>query len=345
MRGKEFVEYDNPFDVGMTGLLGFSSGYRAMEHCDALVMLGTDFPYRPFLPEGVPVIQVDVRGEQIGRRVPVEVALVGTVADTVDALLSRLAVKADTEHLDQMTAHYARARARLDDLAREGRNQSPLHPQFVAATINRLAADDAIFTADVGTPTVWAARYLRMNGRRRLLGSFNHGSMANALPQGMGAQASQPGRQVVTLSGDGGLAMLLGELITLRQLNLPVKVVVFNNGALAFVELEMKAAGIVNYGTELDNPDFAGIARASGLFGETVEKSDDLEDVLAAAFAHDGPALVNVHTARQELAIPPKITLEQAKGFSLFAMRTILSGAGDEIVEVAKTNLRQLVKE
>ena len=345
MRGKEFVEYDNPFDVGMTGLLGFSSGYRAMEHCDALVMLGTDFPYRPFLPEGVPVIQVDVRGEQIGRRVPVEVALVGTVADTVDALLSRLAVKADTEHLDQMTAHYARARARLDDLAREGRNQSPLHPQFVAATINRLAADDAIFTADVGTPTVWAARYLRMNGRRRLLGSFNHGSMANALPQGMGAQASQPGRQVVTLSGDGGLAMLLGELITLRQLNLPVKVVVFNNGALAFVELEMKAAGIVNYGTELDNPDFAGIARASGLFGETVEKSDDLEDVLAAAFAHAGPALVNVHTARQELAIPPKITLEQAKGFSLFAMRTILSGAGDEIVEVAKTNLRQLVKE
>jgi pyruvate dehydrogenase (quinone) len=345
MRGKEFVEYDNPFDVGMTGLLGFSSGYRAMEHCDSLVMLGTDFPYRPFLPKGVPVIQVDVRGEQIGRRVPVEVALVGTVADTVDALLPRLAVKPGTEHLDQMTAHYGRARAQLDSLAQERRNQSPLHPQFVAATIDRLAADDAIFTVDVGTPTVWAARYLRMNGRRRLLGSFTHGSMANALPQGIGAQASQPGRQVVTLSGDGGVAMLLGDLITLRQLDLPVKVVVFNNGALAFVELEMKAAGIVNYGTDLDNPDFAGIARATGLFGETVEKGDDLEAVLAAAFAHDGPALVNVHTARQELSIPPKITFEQAKGFSLFAMRTVLSGGGDEIVELAKTNLRQLARE
>jgi pyruvate dehydrogenase (quinone) len=345
MRGKEFVEYDNPYDVGMTGLLGFSSGYRAMEHCDALLMLGTDFPYRPFLPQEVPVVQVDVRGEQIGRRVPVEVALVGTVADTVDALLSRLAVKSGTEHLDQMTAHYARARARLDDLARDGRNHSPLHPQFVTAAIDRLAADDAIFTVDVGSPTIWAARYLHMNGKRRLLGSFTHGSMANALPQAIGAQASQPGRQVVALSGDGGVAMLLGDLITLRQMDLPVKVIVFNNGALAFVELEMKAAGIVNYGTDLDNPDFAGIARAMGLYGETVEKSDELGDVLAAAFAHDGPALVNVHTARQELSIPPKVTLEQAKGFSLFAMRTVLSGGGDEIVELAKTNLRQLVKE
>ncbi len=345
MRGKEFVEYDNPYDVGMTGLLGFSSGYRAMEHCDALLMLGTDFPYRPFLPQGVPVVQVDIRGEQIGRRVAVEVALVGTVRDTVDALLSRIAVKSGSEHLDQMTAHYARARARLDDLARQGRNHSPLHPQFVAAAIDRLAADDAIFTIDVGSPTIWAARYLHMNGKRRLLGSFTHGSMANALPQAIGAQASQPGRQVVTLSGDGGVAMLLGDLITLRQMDLPVKVIVFNNGALAFVELEMKSAGIVNYGTDLDNPDFAGIARATGLFGETVEKSDELEDVLAAAFAHDGPALVNVHTARQELSIPPKVTLEQAKGFSLFAMRTVLSGGGDEIVELAKTNLRQLAKE
>ena len=181
-----------------------------------------------------------------------------------------------------------------------------------------------------------------MNGRRRLIGSFNHGSMANALPQAIGAQASQPGRQVVTLSGDGGLAMLLGELITLRQQHLPVKVVVFNNGALAFVELEMKAAGIVTYGTDLDNPDFAGIARAAGLFGETVEKADELEDALRAAFGHDGPALVDVHTARQELSLPPKITLDQIKGFTLYAMRTILSGGGDELVELAKTNLRDL---
>jgi pyruvate dehydrogenase (quinone) len=345
LRGKEFVEYDNSYDVGMTGLIGFSSGYRAMEHCDALLMLGTDFPYRPFYPEGVPVIQVDIRGEQIGRRVPVEVALVGTVRDTIDALLPLLAMKNDSEHLDRMTTHYRRARARLDRLATEGRGGSPLHPQFVAATIDRLAADDAIFIPDVGTPTIWAARYLRMNGKRRLLGSFTHGTMANALPQGIGAQASQPGRQVVALSGDGGLAMLLGELITLRQQHLPVKVVVFNNGALAFVELEMKAAGFVNYGTELDNPDFAGIARAVGLFGATVVKADELEAALKAAFAHDGPALVDIRVARQELAMPPKISLEQAKGFALYTTRTILSGNGDEIIELAKSNLRQLVKE
>jgi pyruvate dehydrogenase (quinone) len=345
LRGKEFVEYDNPYDVGMTGLIGFSSGYRAMEHCDALVMLGTDFPYRAFYPEGVPVIQVDIRGEMIGRRVPVEVALVGTVKDTIGNLLPLLAGKNDSEHLDRMTAHYRRARARLDRLATEGGGGSPLHPQFVAAAIDRLAADDAIFIPDVGTPTIWAARYLRMNGKRRLLGSFTHATMANALPQGIGAQASQPGRQVVVLSGDGGLAMLLGELITLRQQHLPVKVVVFNNGALAFVELEMKAAGFVNYGTDLDNPDFAGIARAVGILGATVEKADELEAALKAAFAHDGPALVDIKVARQELAMPPKVSLEQAKGFALYTARTILSGDGDEIIELAKSNLRQLVKE
>jgi pyruvate dehydrogenase (quinone) len=345
LRGKEFVEFDNPYDVGMTGLIGWSSGYRAMEHCDALLMLGTDFPYRPFYPEGVPVIQVDLRGEQIGRRVAVDVGLVGTVKDTITALLPRLTMKPDSTHLDRITSHNRRARARLDDLATEKASSSPLHPQLVAASIDRLASEDAIFTADVGTPTIWAARYLRMNGRRRLLGSFNHGSMANALPQGIGAQASHPGRQVVVLAGDGGLAMLLGELITLRQMHLPVKVVVFNNGALSFVELEMKAAGIVNYGTDLDNPDFAGIARSIGLLGERVENGGELEGALRAAFDHDGPALVDVRTARQELSLPPRVTLEQAKGFGLFAMRTILSGGGDEIVELAKTNLRQLSRE
>jgi len=341
-RGKEFVEYDNPYDVGMTGLIGFSSGYRAMEHCDALVMLGTDFPYRPFYPHGVPVIQVDVRGEQIGRRVPVQVPLAGTVRDTVDALLPLITGKSDAAHLDLMTAHYKRARGRLDKLADDRRNQSPLHPQYVAATIDRLAAADAIFTADVGTPCIWAARYLRMNGTRRLIGSFNHGSMNNALPQAIGAQASQPDRQVISLSGDGGLAMLLGELLTLHQQHLPVKIVVFNNGTLGFVELEMKAAGIVTYGTDLDNPDFAGIAKSAGLFGATVAKADELEDALRAAFGHDGPALVDVRTVRHELALPPKLTFGQIKGFTLYATRTILSGGGEELVELAKTNLREL---
>jgi pyruvate dehydrogenase (quinone) len=345
-RGKEFVEYDNPYDVGMTGLIGFTSGYRAMEHCDALVMLGTDFPYRDFFPQGVPVIQVDVRGEQIGRRVAVEYPLVGTVKDTVDALLPMLTAKTDTAHLDTMTAHYRRARARLDKLAADKRNASPLHPQYVAATIDKLAAPDAVFTADVGSPCIWTARYLRMNGTRRLIGSFNHGSMANALPHAIGAQAAAgPGRQVVALSGDGGLAMLLGELITLRQQHLPVKIVVFNNGALAFVELEMKAAGIVTYGTDLDNPDFAAIATAAGLFGARVEKAEDLEPTLRAAFAHDGAALVDVHTARLELSLPPKLTYGQIKGFTLYATRTVLAGEGTELVELAKTNLRQVAAE
>ncbi len=341
-RGKEFVEYDNPYDVGMTGLIGFGSGYRAMEHCDALVMLGTDFPYRPFYPEGVPVIQVDVRGERIGRRVHVDVPLVGTVKDTVDALLPLIAAKHDTAHLHRMTAHYRRARGRLEKATRDRRNDSPLHPQYLAATIDRLAADDAVFTADVGTPCIWAARYLRMNGRRRLIGSFNHGSMANALPQAIGVQASQPGRQVVTLSGDGGLAMMLGELITLRQQHLPVKVVVFNNGALSFVELEMKAAGVVTYGTDLDNPDFAGMARAAGLFGIRVDKAGELEGALKEAFGHDGPALIDVRTARHELEIPPKLTYGEIKGFTLYATRTILSGGGEELIELAKTNLHDL---
>lgn len=341
-RGKEFVEYDNPYDVGMTGLIGFSSGYRAMEHCDALVMLGTDFPYRPFLPEGVPVVQVDVRGEQIGKRVQVRVPLVGTVKDTVDALLPLLEPKGGTGHLDRMTAHYRRARARLDRLARDRRNESPLHPQYVAATVDRLAAADAIFTADVGTPCIWTARYVRMNGTRRLIGSFNHGSMANALSHAIGAQATYPGRQVIALAGDGGLAMLLGELLTLHQQQLPVKVVVFNNGALSFVELEMKAAGIPTFGTDLVDPDFTGIARAAGLFGVRVEKASELDDALRAAFSHDGPALVDVRTARQELALPPKLTYGQIKGFTLYATRTILSGEGSELVELTRSNLREL---
>jgi len=342
LRGKEFVEYDNSYDVGLTGLIGYSSGYRAMEHCDTLLMLGTDFPYRQFYPEDVPVVQVDVRGEQIGKRVPVDVALVGTVKDTAAALLPLLKPRSDREFADKMTGHYRQARSRLDKLAADKPSDAPMHPQYVGAAIDRLAAPDAVFTADVGTPTVWAARYLRMNGRRRLIGSFNHGSMANALPHAIGIQASQPGRQVIAMCGDGGLAMLLGELLTLRQLNLPVKIVVFDNSALSFVELEMKAAGIINYGTDLDNPDFSQVASSAGLFGIRVERADQLDDALRAAFSHNGPALVDARTKREELSMPPKITYGQLKGFTLYATRTILSGGGDEIVDLAKTNLRDL---
>jgi pyruvate dehydrogenase (quinone) len=339
------VEYDNPYDVGMTGLLGFASGYRAMEHCDALLMLGTDFPYRPFYPEHARVVQVDVRGEQIGHRVPVEVGLVGTVKDTIVALLPYLKQARDSAHLERMTAHYRRTRQRIDALANSHSDRGPIHPQIVTAAIDKLAADDAVFLADVGTPVIWASRYLHMNGRRRLIGSFNHGTMANAMPQAIGVQASHPGRQVVTLSGDGGIAMLMGDLLTLHQQRLPVKVVVYNNGALGFVELEMKADGIVSFGTDLENPNFADVARAVGLYGVRIEHPSELDEGVRAAFAHDGPAVIEVMTARQELLVPPGVTVAQAQGFTLWATRSILSGRADEVLQVAKTNLRQLAVE
>ena len=342
LRGKEHVEYDNPFDVGITGLLGFASGYRAMESCDALLVLGADFPYRDFYPDGVPVVQVDVRGEQIGRRVPVEYPLVGTVRDTLAALVPLLKAKdaSDRNHLGRMREHYTSTRRDLDKLARADHDRSPLHPQYVAQAVSEAASDDAVFIPDVGSPIIWSARYLAMNGRRRLIGSFIHGSMANAMPQAIGAQAASPGRQVIALSGDGGIAMLLGDLITLRQHRLPVKVVVFNNSALAFVELEMMSAGVPKWGTDLDNPDFAEVARSVGLFGARVERPGELRPALEAAFAHDGPALVDVLTRRQELSVPPHVTFSELKGVSLFAGRTILSGRGDELVELARENLR-----
>jgi pyruvate dehydrogenase (quinone) len=339
LRGKEFIEYDNPYDVGMSGLLGFSSGYRAMMNCDALFMLGTDFPYSQFFPPDAKIVQVDIRGEQIGRRAPVELGVVGDVKETLHALTTLLQTKADRSHLDDSLKHYAQARKELDELAIGEPGHTPIHPQYVAKVIDDLAADDAIFTCDVGTPTIWAARYLRMNGRRRLIGSFVHGSMAGALPQAIGAQAAFPTRQVITLSGDGGLAMLLGDLLSLRQLKLPVKLVVFNNSALGFVELEMKAAGLLNYGTELVNPDFSKLAEASGIMGVRVEKPEDLKPALARAFAFDGPALIDVVVNRQELSLPPSIQKEQAVGFSLYMLRAVFSGRGDEVVDLAKTNL------
>jgi pyruvate dehydrogenase (quinone) len=339
MRGKEFIEYDNPYDVGMTGLLGFSSGYHAMMNCEALLMVGTDFPYQQFYPKGAKIIQVDRLGEQIGRRTPVTLGLIGNVKDTLEALIPMLDNKADRSYLDLCLRHYKEARKGLDDLAVGQPGSSPLHPQFLAKVLDEVAADDAVFMCDVGTPTVWASRYLRMNGKRRLLGSFNHGSMANALPQAIGAQASHPGRQVITLSGDGGLAMMLGDLLTLRQINLPVKLVVFRNNSLAFVELEMKAAGIVDYGTDLVNPDFSKVADAAGVLGVRVEKPEELRPALTRALEHDGPALVEVLVHRQELSMPPSISLDQALGFSLYMIRCVLSGRGTEVIDLAKTNL------
>jgi pyruvate dehydrogenase (quinone) len=339
LRGKEFIEYDNPYDVGMTGLLGFSSGYHAMMNCDALLMLGTDFPYPQFFPKKAKILQVDLRGEQIGRRTPVDLGLIGKVKHTLDALLPLLKEKQDRAYLDTCLEHYQAARKELDELAVGETGRTPIHPQFVAKVLDELASGDAVFTCDVGTPTIWAARYLHMNGRRRLLGSFVHGSMANALPQAIGAQAAFPGRQVISLSGDGGLAMLLGELLTLRQLKLPVKLVVFNNSSLGFVELEMKAAGLLDFATDLVNPNFAQLAESAGILGLRVEKPEELAPALKEALANDGPAMVEVLVNRQELSMPPAITAEQAKGFSLYMVRAVLSGRGDEVIDLAKTNL------
>jgi len=339
MRGKEFIEYDNPFDVGMTGLLGFSSGYHAMMSCDLLLMIGTDFPYQQFFPKDATIVQIDIRGEQLGRRTKVDHGFVGDTRTTLRALLPKLDPKNDDKHLKSALEHYQKARKGLEELATAEPGKKPIHPQYVVRVLDELAARDAIFSCDVGTPTIWAARYLTMNGERRLLGSFNHGSMANALPQAIGAQVTHPSRQVVSLSGDGGLAMLMGDLLSVRQLELPVKVIVFRNDALAFVELEMKAAGFLDFATDLRNPDFAKMAEGAGLLGLTAQTPDQVRPMIAQALEHDGPALVEVFVHRQELSMPPTITLEQVTGFSLFMLKAVLSGRADEVIDLAKVNL------
>ncbi len=338
-RGKEWIEWDNPFDVGMTGLIGFSSGYHAMMECDTLLMLGTDFPYRNFYPQKATIAQIDRDPSALGRRAQIHLGIVADVKEAADLLVPKIAGGRPSAFLDKAREHYASARKGLDDLATPRSGDEPLHPQYVAKVVDRVASDDAVFTADVGTPAVWAARYLRMNGKRRLIGSFNHGSMANAMPQALGVQGAFPNRQVVSLSGDGGLTMLMGDLLTATQMKLPIKVVVFNNSALGFVELEQKAAGYVDTNVSLQNPDFGAVARELGFFGARVTRSDELESVLRQAFAHDGPALVDVVTETLELAMPPKIKAEQVKGFSLYSLRAIMSGRGDEVLELAKANL------
>ena len=340
LRGKEHVEWDNPYDVGMTGLIGFGSGYYAMRDCDALLMLGTDFPYRQFYPEGrVRMAQVDIRPENLGRRAPIELGLVGDVAATIQALLPRLDEKTDIAHLDDARSNYREAREDLDDLAHASSGGQLIHPQQVALALSELADDDAIFTCDVGLPTVWAARYLAMNGKRRLIGSFWHGSMANAMPQAIGAQAAYPDRQVISMSGDGGFTMLMGDFLTLAQVGLPVKVVVFNNGALGFIELEQKSTGFLDTGTELKNPNFAAMAQAAGVRGIRLERPGEVEAGITAALAHDGPVLVDAVVNRMELAMPPKVTAQMAKGFSLYMLKAVLDGRATDLVELGRSNL------
>jgi pyruvate dehydrogenase (quinone) len=341
MRGKEHVEWDNPYDVGMTGLIGFSSGYYAMLDCDLLLILGSDFPYRQFYPRAgrARIVQVDIRAEVIGRRASVDLGVVGDVRATVEGVLPLLKQGRDGRHLAQAREHYGKARRGLDELAASRPGRKLIHPQQVAKAISDQASADAVFACDVGLPTVWAARYLAMNGKRRLIGSFVHGSMANAMAQAIGAQATFPKRQVITLSGDGGFAMLMGDFLTLAQLGLPVKVVVFNNGTLGFVELEQKATGFIPVGADLENPNFAAMAEAVGIRGIRVEDPAKVEGAIKAALTHDGPVLVDAVVNRSELVMPPAITAEMAKGFTLFMIRAVLNGQADEVIDLASSNL------
>jgi pyruvate dehydrogenase (quinone) len=339
LRGKEYIEYDNPYDVGMTGLVGFSSGYAAMKECDALLLLGADFPYRQFFPKDAKVAQIDLRPEALGNRCPIDIGLLGDIKETLQRLLPKIPEKSDTSFLDSALAHYKKAREGLDELAEPRRGSDLIHPQYVMKLMSELAKDDAIFTCDVGSPILWTARYLKVNGKRRIVGSFNHGSMANAMLHAIGAQVAFPDRQVVSMSGDGGFSMMMGDFLSLVQLGLPVKIVVLNNGTLGFIEMEMKASGFPDFGCELKNPDFAKMADAVGVKGYRVEHPDQLKAALTDAFAHDGPALVDVVSARRELAMPPNVTFEEVHKFGLFMIKAVLDGRGSELIDLAKVNL------
>ena len=339
LRGKEHVEYDNPYDVGMTGLIGFPSGYRAMESSDVLLMLGTDFPYDDWYPKRAKIAQVDIRPEHLGRRCRLDLGLVGDVKHVLQALLPLLDQKSDRSHLDESLKHYRKTRRTLDSHVKGIEGHRPIHPEYLTAVVSELADDDAVFAADNGMCTVWAARYLGMTKDRRLLGSFVHGSMANALPQAIGAKLLYPDRQVFSLSGDGGFAMLMGDFITLSQYDLPVKTVVYNNGALGMVRLEMEVDGLPDYGTDLKNPNFAKMAEAMEVTGIRVEDPTEVRPAIERALKHDGPVLVDVVTNPSELAMPPKTSVKQAKGFSLYMLKETLSGHGDDMVEMIESNL------
>jgi pyruvate dehydrogenase (quinone) len=338
LRGKQYVEYDNPYDVGLTGLIGFESGRLAMERCDVLLMLGTDFPYQDFYPSHAKIVQIDIRPENLGRRSAVHLGLVGDIKETLRILLPLLGIKTARYHLDYCLSHYEHVRHQLDKKADTNRSETVLYPESVAAEFSKQARNDAIFTCDVGTPTVWAARYLKMKKGRRLLGSFNHGSMASAMPQAIGAQFTYPERQVICFSGDGGFAMLMGDLLTIRQYGLPIKIAVFNNGLLGFVAMEMKVMGYPPFATDLDNPNFATMAEAVGMKGILVERPDQLAPAIEAALAWNGPVLMNILVNPSELVMPPKVEMDQAKGFSLYMGRQLLDGNLEEVVQTVGSN-------
>ena len=342
LRGKEWIQYDNPYDVGMSGLLGYGACHEAMHKADRVVLLGTDFPYDNFLPQAN-TIQVDIDPTHLGRRTVLDLAVQGDVGETIRAVLPQIKQKTDRTFLDRMLREHAdRLERVVDAYTRNVENQVPIHPEYVADVLDDLAAEDAVFTVDTGMCNVWAARYITPNGKRRVMGSFVHGSMANALPQAIGAQSAEPQRQVVSMSGDGGLSMLMGDLLTLRTHQLPVKVVVFNNSSLGMVKLEMLVDGLPDFGTDHDQVDFAAIAKAAGIPSARAEKPGEVRDALADMLRRPGPALIDVVTDPNALSIPPRITGTQVKGFALAVSRTVLSGGVGKMVQLARSNLRNV---
>ncbi|MEU6316746.1 pyruvate dehydrogenase [Streptomyces sp. NPDC047009] len=343
LRGKEWIQYDNPYDVGMSGLLGYGAAYEATHECDLLILLGTDFPYNAFLPDDVAIAQIDVRPENLGRRSKLDLAVWGDVKETLRCLTPRVTAKQNRRFLDKMLKKHADAlEGVVKAYTRKVEKHIPIHPEYVASVLDEIADPDAVFTVDTGMCNVWAARYISPNGRRRVIGSFSHGSMANALPMAIGAQFTDRGRQIVSMSGDGGFSMLMGDFLTLVQYDLPVKVVLFNNSSLGMVELEMMVAGLPAYGTSAKNPDFAAVARACGAYGIRVDKPKQLASALKDAFRHKGPALVDVVTDPNALSIPPRISREMVTGFALSASKIVLDGGVGRMVQLARSNLRNV---
>jgi pyruvate dehydrogenase (quinone) len=341
-RAKMDIQYNNPNEVGMTGLLGLPSAYHSMHESDLLVLLGTDFPYTPFMPTECKIVQVDIKPEHIGRRAKVEVGLCGTIKDTLAALLPQVEQHQDDSFLKAQLSFYADVKKNMKIYVDDAGEKENIHPEYVASLIDELAADDAIFTVDTGMSCVWGSRYINATGKRKMIGSFNHGSMANAMPQAIGAALAMPGRQVIALCGDGGLSMLLGDLATITQYNLPVKIIVFNNRSLGMVKLEMEVAGLPDWQTDMYNPDFAMVAKAMGIKGITVTDPEEAKQALREALMFNGPALINIFTDPNALAMPPKVELGQVKGMALSMTKLMLNGRMDEVVDTIKANYKHL---
>ncbi len=340
LRGKEWIQHDNPYDIGMSGLLGYGACYDATHEADVLLLLGTDFPYDAFLPQAR-TIQVDHDATRLGRRTPLDLAVHGDVGATLRAVLPLVEQKSDRSFLERMLhAHVKALEHVVNAYAHDIEHHLPIHPEYAAHILDQVAAEDAVFTVDTGMCNVWAARYITPNGKRRVIGSFLHGSMANALPHAIGAQLAFPRRQVISMSGDGGLGMLFGELLTVALHQIPVKIVTFNNSALGMIKLEMMVDGYPSYQTDFAPVNYAAIAEAAGIFSVRVEQPGDIRAAFTEALAFPGPALVDLVTDPNALSMPPHISGEQVKGFALAASRTVLAGGVGQMLELARTNLR-----